>query len=140
MFVGEMSLEISTDLPNSVINSIKKTYKELCDQNILRKCLHGKAQNCNESLNNVTWSIIPKDNFVKQQTVRLSNYIGIMLFNSGFAGLLPLLRKLGIKLCSEMKGYFWCVDKTRMVESTKHSKPDKKLSREKERSFKTAKI
>ncbi|GFT56799.1 uncharacterized protein TNCV_1268871 [Trichonephila clavipes] len=92
VFVGETSIEISKDLPNSVINSIKKTYKELCHQNLLRKCLHRKAQNCNESLNNVVRSIILKEDFEKQQR----NYIAI-LFNFGFAGLLPLLQKLGIK-------------------------------------------
>ncbi|GFU98503.1 hypothetical protein TNCV_3653341 [Trichonephila clavipes] len=30
-----------------------------------------------------------------------------------------------------MKGYFWYLDKTRIVDSTRHSKPDKKLSRKK---------
>ncbi|GFX45851.1 uncharacterized protein TNCV_934901 [Trichonephila clavipes] len=128
------------NLPNSIINSVKRIYKKLCDQNILRKCLHGKSQNCNESLNNVVWSIIPKGNFVEKQTLRLRNYIAIILFNSGFAGILPLLQKLGMKLCSEMKGYFWYLDKTRIVDSTMHSKPDKKLSRKKERPFKTLKV
>ncbi|GFY12296.1 hypothetical protein TNCV_283991 [Trichonephila clavipes] len=37
VFVGETSIEISSELPNSVINSIKKTYKELRDQNLPRK-------------------------------------------------------------------------------------------------------
>ncbi|GFT49139.1 uncharacterized protein TNCV_3262411 [Trichonephila clavipes] len=139
VFVGETSIEISTDLLYSVINSIKQTYKELCDQNLLRKCLHMNAQNCNESVN-VVWSIIPNDNFVEQQTFRLRNYIAIIRFNSRFAGLLPLLQKLGMKLCSEMKGYFWYIYKTRIVDSTRHSKPDKKLSRKKERPFKTVKV
>ncbi|GFX15769.1 uncharacterized protein TNCV_1060911 [Trichonephila clavipes] len=127
------------DLPNSVINFIKKTYKELCDQNLLRKCLHGKAQNCNKNLNNVVWSIIPKNNFVEQQTLRLRNYITMILFNSGFAGLLHLLQKLGMKLCSEMKGYFWYLDKTRIVDSTRHSKPDEKLSRKKRNTLQNCK-
>ncbi|GFW52840.1 uncharacterized protein TNCV_2394191 [Trichonephila clavipes] len=133
VFVGETSIEISTDFPNSVINSITMIYKELCDQNLLRKCLHGKAQNCNESLNNIVWSIIPKDNFVEQQTLRLTNYVAIILFNSGFSGLLPLLQKLEMKLCSEMKEYFWYLDNTRIVDSKRHSKPDKKLSRKKKK-------
>ncbi|GFW17611.1 hypothetical protein TNCV_2651681 [Trichonephila clavipes] len=30
-----------------------------------------------------------------------------------------------------MKGYFWYLDKTSIVDSTRHSKPDKKLSRNK---------
>ncbi|GFT33288.1 uncharacterized protein TNCV_4767671 [Trichonephila clavipes] len=127
------------NLPNPVINSIKKTYKELCEQNLLRKCLHGKAQNCNENLNNVVWSIIPKDNFVEQQTPRLRSYIAIKFFNSGLAGLLPLLQKLGLKLRSEMKGYFWYFDKTRIVDSMRHSKPDKKLSRKNRKALQNCK-
>ncbi|GFX17744.1 uncharacterized protein TNCV_475441 [Trichonephila clavipes] len=127
------------NLPNSVINSNKKTYKELCDQNLLRKCFHRKAQNCNESLNNAVWSIIPKDNFVEQQTLRLRKYITIILFNSRFAGLLPLLQNLGMKLSSEMKGHFWYLDKRRIVDSTRHSKPDKKLSRKKRKALQNCK-
>ncbi|GFV45873.1 synaptosomal-associated protein 25 [Trichonephila clavipes] len=57
-----------------------------------------------------------------------------------FAGILPLLQKLGMKLCSEMKGYLWYLDKTRIVDSTRHSKPDKKLSHKKERPFTTVKV
>ncbi|GFW62302.1 uncharacterized protein TNCV_289761 [Trichonephila clavipes] len=126
---------MSTNLPNSFINSIKNTYKELCNENLLRKCLHGKAQNCNESLNNVVLSIIPKDNLVEQRALRLRNYITIILFNFGFAGLLPLLQKLGMKLSSEMKGYFWYLDKTRIV----HSKTDEKLSRKKRKALQNCK-
>ncbi|GFX05525.1 transposable element Tcb2 transposase [Trichonephila clavipes] len=37
-----------------------------------------------------------------------------------------------------MKGYFWYLDNTRIVDSTRYSKPDKKLSRKK-RPFKTVK-
>ncbi|GFY33563.1 transposable element Tc3 transposase [Trichonephila clavipes] len=47
---------------------------------------------------------------------------------------------LAMKLCSEMKGYYWYLDKTRIVDSTKHSKQDKKLSRKKERPFKTVNV
>ncbi|GFU73374.1 uncharacterized protein TNCV_332431 [Trichonephila clavipes] len=134
-----MLKEKPTDLSNSVINSIKKTYNYLCDQNLLRKGLHGKAHNCNKSLNNVVWSIIPKDNFVELQTLRLRNYIAIILFNSGFAGILPLLQKLGRKLCSEIKGYSWYLDQTRMADSTRHSKPDKKRSRKKRKALQKCK-
>ncbi|GFS49236.1 uncharacterized protein TNCV_2410601 [Trichonephila clavipes] len=101
-FVGDTLKEKSTDLPNSVINSIKKTYMDLCDQNFLKKCLHGKTQSCNESFNDVVWSIIPKETFVELQTLHLGIYIAVILFNSGFAGLLPLLEKLGSELGPEI--------------------------------------
>ncbi|GFX73081.1 uncharacterized protein TNCV_1704831 [Trichonephila clavipes] len=94
-----------------------------------------RREHCNESLNNAVWSIIPKDSFVEQQTIRLRNYIAIILFNSGFAGPLPLLQQLEMKICSEMRGYFWYLDKTKIVDSTRHSKPDKKLSRKKRKAL-----
>ncbi|GFT80726.1 uncharacterized protein TNCV_1539701 [Trichonephila clavipes] len=106
-------------------------------QNLSVACC--RAQNRNDSLNNVVWSIIPKDNFVELQTLRLRNDIAIILFNSGFVGLLPLLQKLGMKLCSEMKGYYWYLDKTRIVDSTRHSKPDKKKSRKKRKKLRKCK-
>ncbi|GFW56748.1 uncharacterized protein TNCV_4068281 [Trichonephila clavipes] len=84
----------------------------------------GETQNCNESLNNVMWSIFPKVTYVELQTLRLEIYIAIILFNFGFAGLLPQFQKLGMELCSEMKGYSWYLDNTRIVDSTRPSKPD----------------
>ncbi|GBN01945.1 hypothetical protein AVEN_159615-1 [Araneus ventricosus] len=80
----------------SVINSIKKTYMDFCDQKLLKKCPHGKTQNCNESFNNVVWSIVPKETFVELQTLRLGINIAIILFNSGSAGLRPVFQKLGV--------------------------------------------
>ncbi|GFW99556.1 uncharacterized protein TNCV_3417891 [Trichonephila clavipes] len=38
-----------------------------------------------------------------------------------------------------MKGYFWYLDKTRIVDSTRHSKPDKKLSRKKKKALQNCK-
>ncbi|GFU57484.1 hypothetical protein TNCV_3636491 [Trichonephila clavipes] len=38
-----------------------------------------------------------------------------------------------------MKGYFWYLDKTRIVDSTRHFKPDKKLSRKKRKAFQNCK-
>ncbi|GFY32183.1 hypothetical protein TNCV_3556911 [Trichonephila clavipes] len=38
-----------------------------------------------------------------------------------------------------MKGYFWYLGKTRIVDSTSHSKPDKKLSRKKRKALQNCK-
>ncbi|GFX17190.1 hypothetical protein TNCV_2857131 [Trichonephila clavipes] len=72
-----MLKEKSTDLPNLVINSIKKTDMDLGDQNLVRQRLKGKTQNCNESVNNVMGIIIPNETFVEIQTLRLGTYIAI---------------------------------------------------------------
>ncbi|GFT85247.1 uncharacterized protein TNCV_497001 [Trichonephila clavipes] len=102
---------------------------------VLRIGLHGKTQNCNESFNNVAWCIIPNDTIVELQTLCLGIYIALILFHSGFAGLLPHLQKLGMELEPEMKGHFWYLDNMRIVDSTKLSKPDEKLSRKKRKAL-----
>ncbi|GFT27942.1 hypothetical protein TNCV_3514401, partial [Trichonephila clavipes] len=50
----------------------------------------------------------------------------------GLAGLLPLLQKV-MELGPKMKGYFWYLDNTSTVDSTRHSKPDEKQSRKKKK-------
>lgn len=62
-------MEKSPGLPDSVLKVIKHTYLELCDRNLLKKCLHGMTQNNNECFNNVLWNILPKETFVEQKTL-----------------------------------------------------------------------
>ncbi|GFV36302.1 uncharacterized protein TNCV_2233491 [Trichonephila clavipes] len=35
----------SLGLPQNIVNTIKPVYMDLCDRNLLKKCLHGKTQN-----------------------------------------------------------------------------------------------
>ena len=46
-------------LPAAVMNKIKPIFRDLSNPMLLRRCLHSKTQNPNESFNNVVWSCIP---------------------------------------------------------------------------------
>ncbi|GFY11932.1 uncharacterized protein TNCV_4974321 [Trichonephila clavipes] len=85
-------------LPKSIINKIKPTYLQLCDQILLRKCLHEKTQNANEAFNGCLWNVVPKEIFVELQTFSLGSYIAVINFNKGFTGLLSVLEALDIKI------------------------------------------
>ncbi|GFX13210.1 uncharacterized protein TNCV_2989741 [Trichonephila clavipes] len=74
----------SLGLPQNIVNTIKPVYMDLCDRNLLKKCLHGKTQNPNESFNAILWQILPKEVFVEHQTLRLGAYIAVVQFNNGF--------------------------------------------------------
>ncbi|XP_068084596.1 uncharacterized protein [Anabrus simplex] len=96
-------------LPVEVCNVIKPVFRSLTDQNLLRKCLHGKTQNPNESFNSVIWSRIPKTVFVVKDTLNLGVYDAVVSFNDGNVGRVRLLQRLGIKpgenmvkACSEL--------------------------------------
>ncbi|GFV60088.1 uncharacterized protein TNCV_3886061 [Trichonephila clavipes] len=90
-------------LSDSFIDKIQNYYgiairaTLLCDQNLLRKCLHGKTQNANEAFNGCLWNVVPKEIFVELQTFSLGSYIAVITFNKGFKGLLSVLEALDIK-------------------------------------------
>lgn len=85
-------------LDQAVIEAIKPTYRALSKPELLKKCLHGRTQNVNESFNAVLWSRIPKSNFVGQKTLKFGTLDAVITFNEGNKGRIKVLKKLGVKL------------------------------------------
>ena len=56
-------------LPSVISDNIRPIFLDLSDENLLSKCLHGKTQNNNESINNVIWKRCPKDINVGRKTL-----------------------------------------------------------------------
>ncbi|GBO45045.1 hypothetical protein AVEN_128445-1 [Araneus ventricosus] len=133
-------LEKSPGVPNSVMKVIKATYLELCDKNLLKKCLHGMTQNNNESFNNVLWTILPKETFVQQKTLFLGSYIAVLLFNSGYLGLLPIFNYLKIPIVPLTLKKYMGIDKERVMKSKRQSLYSTKLSRKKQKAKKKSKL
>ncbi|GFU88142.1 putative kolobok1-1 nv [Trichonephila clavipes] len=48
-------------LSNDVLNKYKPVYLELCDKQILSKCLHGRTRNANECFNGIVWQEVLKE-------------------------------------------------------------------------------
>ena len=84
-------------LPASVGDIIKPVFRSLADSELLRKCLHGRTQNPNESFNSVIWSKIPKIVFVSIDTLSVRVHDSVLTFNEGCAGRVKVLKCLGIK-------------------------------------------
>lgn len=91
-------------LPPAVLEAIKPTFRDLSAPELLRKCLHGGTQNCNESFNNVLWSKIPKRVFVYRETLTFGTHEAVVSFNEGNLAKCKVLTELGIE-----PGYF-CVN------------------------------
>ncbi|XP_047135810.1 uncharacterized protein LOC124812840 [Hydra vulgaris] len=68
----------------------------LSDDNLLKKCLHGKTQNNNETLNGMIWKRCPKDIYVCKTTVELDVASAVINFNDGSTGILKVLEGLGV--------------------------------------------
>ena len=48
-------------LPDNVIKLVKPIYERLSKDDLLERCLDGKTQNQNESLNGMIWNRLPKE-------------------------------------------------------------------------------
>ncbi|GFX91032.1 uncharacterized protein TNCV_5106621 [Trichonephila clavipes] len=125
----------SLGLPLNIVNTIKPVYMNLCDRNLLKKCLHGKTQNPNESFNAILWQVLPKEVFVEHQTLRLGAYIAVVQFNNGFQGLISILNEMGI-----VSGYYTIrgqkiFDNERIADSKRQSLPTAKTCRRKLRAI-----
>ena len=69
----------------------------MSDDNLLQKCLHGKTQNNNESLNGLIWKRCPKEVFVGCVILELGVASAVIAFNDGLSGIIEVFNKLNIK-------------------------------------------
>ncbi|GFT98066.1 uncharacterized protein TNCV_3362721 [Trichonephila clavipes] len=139
-FHGKMHIDTDKGLPQEIIKIIKPHYMKLCDKHLLNKCLHGKTQNANVSFNGILWKFIPKDIFVKLQTLRLRAHMAVIKFNKCFRGLLDVLNQAQVQVGANTERCFAQLDEERVSESKRHSLSEVKTSREKNRSQKKRKL
>ena len=68
-------------IASDVIKEVKTVYRDLTKDADLAKCLHGIAQNANESLNAMFWERAPKSNYCGIDKLQLSVYDSVAVFN-----------------------------------------------------------
>nr|XP_042913800.1 uncharacterized protein LOC122273890 [Parasteatoda tepidariorum] len=94
--VSGMSYEHKNSLPAAVMETIRPIFRDLAHPDLLKKCLHGKTQNPNESLNNVIWSRIPKNVVVHIDTLQFGVFEAVSVFNEGNIVRCQVLQKLNL--------------------------------------------
>ena len=84
------------DIPAIIRETIRPVFISLSDEELLSKCLHGKTQNNNESLNGLIWKRCLKDVFVGRTTLELGVASAIISFNNGLGGVVKVFSELNI--------------------------------------------
>lgn len=84
---------------------IKPIFQDLSAPDLLKKCLHGRSQNPNYSVNQIIWTRLPKTIFVGIKTLHLGVYDAINSFNKGNIARCVVLKHLGFghNFCEAMK-------------------------------------
>lgn len=86
-----------TSIPEAIMDLIKPVFRDLSSPDLLKKCLHGKTQNANESVNNVIWTRVPKNTFVSKSTLEFGVLEAVASFNNGYIIKCDVLYSLGIQ-------------------------------------------
>ena len=81
MLNGTISYMDKGGLPLDVRAAILHVQNDLCKQENLSKCLHGRTQNRNESSNGMTCNRVPKANHVGTDILTFGVYDAIAHFN-----------------------------------------------------------
>lgn len=116
-------------LPEAIMEVIKPIYEDLSAPALLRRCLHGKTQNPNESVNNVIWTRLPKTTFVGFQTLKLGTTDAVLSFNEGSYAKLNVMDRLGIKPGRFMVEGLTDLDKNRIKKADKEVQQENKKKR-----------
>ena len=113
----------------NVIKEVKPEYVRLSENNLLKKWLHGKTQNQNESLNGMVWQRIPKEVYVGSEKLQLGLYDAVAHFNIGSITVIELFQALGIPPGKYTEEGCRLQDQLRIHTAQHQSKPSTKKRR-----------
>ncbi|GFX48515.1 uncharacterized protein TNCV_584141 [Trichonephila clavipes] len=82
----------------AVRDVIKPVFADLSPPALLKKCLGGKTQNPNESLNSLIWKFCPKTIGSRLQIAEIAANLETSVFNDGNQILITILEKFGLKI------------------------------------------
>ena len=76
-----------------------------------------EIQNNNESLNLLIWTFAPKHIHAGTQTIQISTFLAVCIFNEGFIPILKILSVMGITIGPEAHAFAVRRDKVRIERS-----------------------
>lgn len=104
-------------LPQAVMDAIKPVFENLTAPELLVRCVGGKTQNANESLNNVIWKFCPKRVYTGRQIVCIAAHLGAITFSEGATGILKVMYELGVTPGANAKAHMIQTDQKRLEQA-----------------------
>ncbi|GBM12520.1 hypothetical protein AVEN_155977-1 [Araneus ventricosus] len=106
----------SQGMPKNTMKIVKPVYIKLCYRELLKRCLDGKTQNADKTLNGLFWRCIPEETFVESNTLELGVNMAVIMFNKVFNGFRALIAELSISVGENTAIGFNTFDKERVNE------------------------
>ncbi|GFW14588.1 uncharacterized protein TNCV_2359121 [Trichonephila clavipes] len=114
----------------------EKVFRDLTEKDLLKKCLHGRTQNPNESFNKCIWERIPKTVFVGIETLKFGVMDAVICFNDGYVSRIKVFEALGIKSGYNTERALLIIDNKRIFEAERIVNKVSLEARNKRRSLK----
>ncbi|GBN04481.1 hypothetical protein AVEN_129694-1 [Araneus ventricosus] len=83
-----------SSVPRAVMDMIKPIFKALSNPTLLKRCLGGKTQNTNESLNSLIWNFCSKNTNSSRKIAQIATNLACISYNNGEKGILDVLKEL----------------------------------------------
>ncbi|GFX54458.1 uncharacterized protein TNCV_2593921 [Trichonephila clavipes] len=99
------------------VESASRRKIKLPEKDLLKKCLHGRTQNPNESFNKCIWERIPKTVFVDIETLKFGVMEAVIYFNDGYVSRIKVFEALGIKPGYNTERALLIIDNKRIFEA-----------------------
>ena len=80
-----------------MLKVLRAIFEDLSKEELLKRCLHGKTQNANESFNNILWLKCSKTVFINRQNIELGVNSASFQFNDGAHGISNVLEQFSMK-------------------------------------------
>ena len=135
------TVNLKINIPLAITEVLKPifSYKDLGNDDLLKKCLHGKTQNPNESLHNMIWKRCPKRVHVNLLTLEIAVASSVLSFNDGQQGLIEVFKKLFIAVGDHCLQGMQKTDQLRVkhmnIKSSERGKMRRKKLRDKRKGF-----
>ena len=103
---GVTEFKPKLNIPQAIFDVIMPIYKELTNDKLLEKCLHGKTQNSNEALHGLIWQRCPKTTYCGKKVVEIGTASAICHMNDGSKSISNVLDRMGLQTGTEAaKGF-----------------------------------
>lgn len=134
-----ISYHHKSPVPSVVMEAIKPIFKDLSDPSLLKRCLGGRTQNANESLNAMIWKFCPKTSGSGKKIVQIATNEATILFNEGCQGRHDVMDSLQLLRSNFSIHGFEGIDNKRIAYSERKASMQTKEQRKLRKRCKTAK-
>ena len=94
---GENKYKEKVSIPKAIKETLLPIFKDLSDPQLLEKCLHGQAQNINDSLNGIFWQKCPKNLLASRQVLETGASSAVLQYNDEARAIINVMKRLSVE-------------------------------------------